>query len=1228
MANQWTKEQELSIHKQDANILVSASAGSGKTAVLVERVVQKVLAYQVDIDRLLVVTFTNASAMELKERLLQAIEKKLQENPKDSFLKRQIHLLNRASITTIHSFCLELIRSHFHILGIDPNIKICDETESYILKNKAVNKVLEAKYEHVQKEKENGVGLYQVLELFSGKDENVVEYLLKMYQYIQSFAYPFEWFEEKLESYTLDPIQDLCETSFGKEIYLDAIQDIQILCYRIDSLREDIAGLEDFEKFAILLDQEREMLKRALHTHDHWNELYAVLSEMQFKNAPRYTGNNTELKEKILNFRKDILKPEIKKIKESVYDVTEEIIKDNQRAYPYLQYLYEMLTLLDAQYQELKHAKNVIDFQDIEHMALALLIEEDEEGNKVSSEVAHQLQQKFVEVYTDEYQDTSFVQEAILQAVSGGKNRFMVGDMKQSIYRFRQAMPEIFNQKYDSFEDLNTFDQEVENCRIILDKNFRSREHILASINYIFERIMSKEVGECSYTDSEALKFGASYYPEGELPLQATEIQIVDVKQTEEEETSEVSEYLKELKDFEIESMMIAKRIQQLVGVYPVWDTKNKQMRPATYQDIVILMKNMKDRGNILEKTLKDAGIPTFSDAVSSLFEGDEVRLVLSFLRVLDNPLQEIPLVSVMYSIIGGFSLEELAYIKKENKNCSMYDALCQITIVLENMSKITPKEEVLLQKAKDFLALLDTFTEYVSMYRVSEVLVRLYKETNIYYQFALTKQAKNQKANLDLLVELANKNETGMASTLQGYISYIDSLKDKTDTSTAAAKMLGENEDVVRIMTIHKSKGLEFPIVMVCDTNRKYNMRDFTAPIVMHHSLGLGINIMNEKYPVTYPSVIKQAIKNRGKKEMKSEELRVLYVALTRAREKLILFGTVNDYSKWIGKQFVLEKDGKIDSGMIQANHTYLENIMMALHQDLSHPNPLFHIQITQVHDTKFQQEWLEENLPSEVTPEWETMDERIHKLEEVSSIDQEQIDCLKDTLLQHVTFTYPYLEEIDIPERVSVSSLKEKDKREEVVPMIQEPEEQEVRKKDITQRFSVPTCLLEEAHEYTPVRKGTLIHFILEHLDMKSDYTKASLKTYLDTLVEQGVLQPEDRPYISISKLDKWIHSSLGKEMKNATYIAKEQEFILQEEKFSKSIIQGVIDLYYELENGNIVLVDFKTDRLTDIKLLKKRYQTQLAIYKCAIEKLTGKTVERVYLYSFYLDVPIPME
>jgi ATP-dependent helicase/nuclease subunit A len=1211
----WTNEQKLAIDVDGRNILVSASAGSGKTAVLVERVVSKVIHSHIDIDRILVVTFTNASAVELKERLLLAIYKAIDEDKNNMFLKKQLEYLNRATITTIHSFCLEVIHSNFYSLGIDPNVSICDDTMSKLLKANAFNSELENAY---TSHKEGVFGLYNILDLFNNKDEEFLEYMFKIYSYINSFEYPLEWLLSKINKYNIQDLSiDLYTLDFGKEIYDTVISDLSVIAEKIKKMTEEVYGNEEFIKHVEMLNMDLENINRCIKCSDgSWDLLFENLNMVEYTSFPRNKVSNDELKEKLQNFRKTVIKEEVAKMKSNIYAKSINILQDLKNTYKYLEYIYYFLEKCDITYKDLKKEANYIDFNDIEHLALKVLVSKELVGEKyesLSTDQANKYKEKFLEVYTDEYQDTSFVQEAILNAVSSGNNRFMVGDIKQSIYKFRQAMPEIFNHKYLEYPLINNKYEIPEDCngvKIILAKNFRSRKSVLDSINYIFTQIMSNDIGDCDYLTNEMLEFGNEGYIENENTDYSSEINILDVKDIEEdtedseEENNESLEYISELKDFEIEAKYIAERIKNLVNVDPfqVYNMKKGIFEDAKYKDIVILLRNIKDKGNILTKILKDNNIQAFSDSNINLFDNDEIKLVLSFLKIVDNPLQDIEIVSLMYSIVGKFTLDEIYKVKNYGKKEFMYNCL-------KNM----PDDEdiKLVNKIKTFLSLINQFKEYAEIYNVAELLARIYKETNLYNQVLLFSKSNESKINLDSLIDVAIRFDIN--ASIYSFITYIESLKEKTSGDATTAKVIGENENVVRIMTIHKSKGLEFPIVILAGTNVKYITRDISSAIVLDHKLGIGINVVSEDTNITYPSVIKEGIKTSMIRSMKSEELRMLYVALTRAKEKLIIYSTMKDYDKKMASMFLMYKEGKIDTTLIKKNSTYIDNILMSLHKYINNEEEqktnLFKINVIDVKS--------KDNIDNIVNIQKNNSYNIGNVLSdgyELKDVDEKvKIEDKVKVLKDNIEFEYKYIEDTIANKKISVSELKKSSHEDDDVIVSD------------TNVLKVPQCLENKELKYTAVRKGTLIHFILEHLDFAHINTKEDISKYIDNLVSTNIINLNDKKQINVNIIYEFLNSKTGREIKQSGNVKREVEFVLKDERFSKSIIQGVIDMYYLNNDNTYTLIDFKTDNLLIESEYIARYRLQLDIYKEAIEKLTSIKVSKVYIYSFKLGKEI---
>ena len=1217
--NNWTEDQLKAIEKRDSNILVSASAGSGKTAVLVERIIEKILNDYLDVDKILVVTFTNAAAQELKEKILNAIYKSL-ENEKDpkkiNHLKNQLIYINRASITTIDAFCFKLVRENFNILNIDPNIRICEESQSVLIKTRVLEDLLEEEYESYVDEK-NVFGLYNILELFSGKDEELLDNILRIYNYIQSFPYPFKWLKEQIEKYNITEDIDLYDTDFGRDIYEDIVSEIELCIEKYDDYLNKISGIEEFNKCYTILDNDIQILNSAIAiSNKSWDKLYENISNINFPKFVIGKVSDEELKNEISEFRKKEVKSVIDKIKKKIYAKSNEILEDNKIAYKYIKYLYEFLVRYDNNYREEKKNLGVAEFNDIMHYALELLV--DEEDN--ITDIALGLKDRYKEIYTDEYQDTSYVQERILDAISKDNNRFMVGDIKQSIYGFRQARPDIFNDKYISYS--SKADEESSNCKIILSKNFRSREEVIDSINYIFEKIMSMKNGQCDYTQNERLICGNTGYISSDDTSYKTQINIINLKDKEvspfEENDDDEVQIDEDLSNIQIEAKCIAYKIKEIIKKDKVMD-KDGMLRSVKYKDIVVLLRGIKNKAEIIEEELKRNNIPVFCDTSSSIFEGDEVKLVLSFLKIIDNPYQDIYMISIMFSIIGNFTLDEITKIRLYDSTSYVYDTLNSIL----NDEEYVKQEGKIVEKIKRFLSIIKEYTIYSKKYSISELLIRLYKDTNIYYQFALEDDAESKKANLNYLIELASTFYSNIGNTLNAYIKYIDNLKDKQDTSTTSAKIIGENEDVVRLMTIHKSKGLEFPIVILADTSKGYNFSDSRKQrVVFHHKYGIGIDVVNQDLGVTYPSLIKQAIRSVIEKETKSEELRLLYVALTRAKEKLYIFATTKDYDKEYSMQTIKLKNGKFNETLVASNTSYYKNLLPVIkyYNEFEADKKEFDIQRIEIKSNTTDEELRNLFNIKEAEEDSKSINDILITAFNKEKVDKELLKSIKENLESE----YRYYEDAHTPSRVSVSELKQSKIDEEDVH-ITSLFNDENRDND---EYKMPLCLLEKEEKYTPVRKGLLIHFILQNLEFKSLNTKSDIKNYIDKLKFENVISEQDSKYISITKIYNFLNSKIGKELKDAKKIFREYEFILKNEKISNSLIQGIIDLFYITEDNKAILVDFKTDKLDNEQDFIDRYKIQLKIYKDAINTLTDYNIYKTYIYSFNLNKEIELK
>ena len=824
----WTKEQKDAITKKDSNILVAAAAGSGKTAVLVERIIRKIVNDGIDIDKLLVVTFTSAAASEMRERVLEAIYKKLEEDPENENLQKQLVLLGKSSISTIHSFCLDVIRNNFYEIDLSSNFRIGTEEETELLKQEALEDVFEELYESEDKD------FAKLIDTYTGYrgDEPLKEIVLNIFRFIQSAPFPEEWLENQVKKFEpTSESKDFSETDWGKillqEIRDEVIDSIQSL----KVYRNKCEKYPEMEKFTNCLSQDIDNLKVFEEKlRESWDGSFEYFSLFSFGRWPTDKKVTMSLKDEAKSAR-DTVKKKLNDVASKIllYN-SNEAFSDIYEMYETLRILKDVIFKFGKVYTDKKKDRNIIDFNDIEHYALKILTRKNEDGIYEPTEVAKKYQEKFVEIAIDEYQDSNQVQEYILNTVSRGNNIFMVGDIKQSIYKFRQACPELFLSKYNSF----SLDGNDKGLKIQLFKNFRSRENVLDFTNNVFENIMSKDLGDIDYTKEEFLNFGADYEEE-KNSLGKAEIHIIDVKDEESEvQEDEENDSEERLEKQEIEARFVANKIEELISKKTEIKDKKEGYRPIKYRDIVILLRATSNVAPIFEKELLARNIPVFTDATSEYLDTIEIQTIISLLKILDNPIDDISLVSVLRSEIGKFTDNELVQIRLVNKESKFYYAL------QESKEKLTGDIKV---KIENFLYKIDKWREESEYLNLAELIWKIYSETGFYEFCGLMPNGSLRQANLKMLFERAKEYEKTSFKGLFNFIRFIEKLRTGSG-DMSAAKIIGENENVVRIMSIHKSKGLEFPVVFLSNASKKANLMDLSDNILLHQEIGLRTRI------------------------------------------------------------------------------------------------------------------------------------------------------------------------------------------------------------------------------------------------------------------------------------------------------------------------------------------------------------------------------------------------
>lgn len=1227
----WTEEQQKAIETRKCNLLIAAAAGSGKTAVLVERIIRIITNEEspVDIDRLLVVTFTSAAASEMRERIASAITKALEKSPNSRNLQKQLTLLSRANITTMHSFCLDVIKNNFHIIDLDPAFRILDETEGMLLRSEVLEELFEDKYENDDKEFLDLVEAYSD----SKSDDKLKDIVLDLYKFSMSGPWPQRWLRDKSEEFNISTIEELDKSSWMNVFIENLVIELQGLISMEEKALElcgETSGLEPY------IDTFRDDITMLQMIYEHLGtgveNIYNRLSSASFsklKTVRKANVSDENVQSRVKAIRDDV-KKKINKLRDEIFSMTpDEMLHSVKASYPYMKTLSNLVIEFQDKFSNAKKERGALDFNDLEHLCLKILTSE-------NSGVADNFKEYFDEVLVDEYQDSNAVQEAIIDLVSrkysDNPNVFMVGDVKQSIYRFRQAKPELFLEKYNTYSK-----EQGKNIKIQLYKNFRSRDEVIKGVNYIFKEIMSRVVGELEYTDEEALNLGASYREAEEdnyVVGGKIELNILD-KSTEVEEEILIDEE-EDLGAINLEARIVANRIKELLSnkdgkVFKVLDKGTGEYRPVTYKDIVILLRATKNWSEVFLDELGAEGIPVYADTGSGYFESIEIRTIMSLLKVIDNPMQDIPLIALLRSPIMSFSAEDLTNIRLIDKDKYFYENIISIS------NEEFDCEKELVEKCNIFLERLNVWRKKSIYTPIDEFIWYLYTDTAYYGYVGAMPNGVLRRANLRILFQRAKQYEQTSFKGLFNFINFINKLR-KSSGDMGSAKVLGENEDVVRIMSIHKSKGLEFPVVFVCGSGKQFNLMDLNNNILYHEELGFGPELVDLDKRVSYPTLPKEAIKQRIRLETLSEEVRILYVAFTRAKEKLIITGAVNGLEKWITKccnAAALDKDIILPSEVLKGK-SYLDWIGMSIckHRDGESLRELVGANDISIKD----------DLSTWSVKTWTKSDLIVDKKNsDVDEINEENLlinfDCssVDKEIERRLDFRYKFRESTLIKSNFSVSELKKKNF--EQIPVI---DTEELFKEDIC---NIKPKFLQEERGLTGAEKGTAMHFVMQKVDLSRLNTVEEIKEQLKEFVDMELLSKEEYKVISPYKIKKFFVSKLGERMLRAynrgDRVYRELPFYTEidvhridpdlpkEVEGDKVRLQGVIDSFF-YEEDEVILLDYKTDYVeqgNEEELINK-YKMQIQYYKEALEKITKTKIKECYLYSFYLEKEILVE
>ena len=1192
--NNWTKEQLQAIDARDSNLLVTAAAGSGKTAVLVERIIRMICRDGLSIENLLIVTFTNAAAGEMREKITAAIIKEIEAMPDhQDHLRYQLQMIGRSSICTLHAFCTSIVRDNFHLLDIDPKFRIGDTAECSILRREAVEEILEEAYDN------GSAHFLDLVERFAGNrsDQAVEDLILRTHNFIQSQPEPLAWLTEKIRIFALTE-EEFVESQWADNILRDmqsrinAADDLFAAAF---ALIDQHASLEGYRPAL-----EDDLVQTGQLTHAARLGLPALTDKITALHFTRL-GRVARDCDPNLQERAKGLRNEGKKILQELTRITQgkniaQFMAELRQMSSAMQALVELVADFNRRYQEKKAEKGMLDFNDLEHYALQVLSNPD---------CARQYREKYQYIFVDEYQDSNLVQETLLQSIKSEHNLFMVGDVKQSIYRFRLADPTLFIAKYNTFVS----EPSALNRRIDLGKNFRSRQEILDGINYLFKHIMSEPLGEIDYDESCYLYYGSN--------MEAQEDARIEVLLLEKDPALlELDEDQEELSDIEIEARLAAQRIHQLVGL-TIYDPREKCHRPLQYRDMVILMRSTKNRADVYLDTLSAQGIPVYADVNNGYFENLEVEMFLNLLRIIDNKKQDIPLLSVLRSPLAKFTLEDLIDIRRNSRAAYLYQAA----------------EECMQNQSDDLSRRLTCFWEQISHWKnkarfmpIDELIWEIMLETDYYYYVSAMPGGLQRQANLRILLDRARQFQTSSLKGLYNFLRFVDSLQTDRGGDMGNARLLSEKDNVVRIMSIHKSKGLEFPVVIMAGLGKQFNLSDTNAAVLFHKDLGIGPMFVDPQARVKCNSLARIAIQGQLKTENLSEEMRILYVGCTRAINKLILLGSLknlpaltqkwssslnlyglskaNTFMDWIGPVLLRHPDGQILRDLLAEEFDPRQIIRDDSSWDIKIASP-----------AAFGPSLAE--APSQAST----------VLQELQNFKRETPSPEAALINHRLNWDYPYRAAETIPSKRSVSSIKKLKNNNWPANL-----------PDIPLLLPGPVFINppDSTAALSGAGKGTIMHLVMQYLDLTRVGSTTEIDCQLQEMIVQGLLVEDEMRAVQTEKIAHFFASSLGQRMLHSSQVYREVPFnlvckaaqVLEDINAGDEelLVQGVIDLYF-VEGDDLVLVDYKTDYISaqNRAALIAQYTVQINMYRQALESILQKKVKESYLYLFHPEETI---
>jgi len=1273
-APKWSDEQLDAIVSEGSNLLVAAAAGSGKTAVLVERIIRKI-ASSTDVDRLLVATFTNAAAAEMKDRIKIALERKLEEQPESDHLRRQLALMGKAAITTLHSFCMDVIRKYYSLIGLDPGFRIANETEIELIRNDVLSELFEERYSQLEQYGD----FLMLVNAFGGErgDDPVFALVERLYLFSRSHPWPEQWLKETADAFRIQSVEELEQSPWVAQLIGDVELKLEGAIASFEQALELTRKPAGPYAYAATFDSDIELVQRLIAQLKQlpWRKWSSCFEQVEFSKLAALRGkeHDKELQELAKDYREQG-KTAVLSIASDYFGRTpEQYAEELMSLAPLMDALIALIIDFSKAFEQQKRSKGLLDFGDLEHYCLAILLDPNStEDQLIPSQAALDYQQQFDEILLDEYQDTNLVQETIVSMISKQDvgNRFMVGDVKQSIYRFRLAEPGLFLDKYKRYGRSSDPDPNS-GKRIDLARNFRSRLEVVDAVNTVFRAIMKEKVAELTYDQSAELVHGAAYFPSPESLAQCrvqcividreergTEQELsADDSASESNDLQQVEQLREELNTAQLEAKVIVTELQRLKqeGAL-VYDAKEGRYRPMLWRDTVILLRATSAWAPVFLEQLQKADIPAYSSIGSGYFEAVEVQTMLSILQIIDNPYQDIPLAGALRSPLFKLTAEELSLIRILAMEASFYDAVVQAAgndeFSFEGRMKLSY-----------FLEKLDQWRNYAREGALADLLWLVYEETG-YYDFVGGLPAGVQRqANLRALHDRARQYEATSFRGLFRFLKFIERMRASgNDLGTALA--IGEGEDVVRIMTTHASKGLEFPIVFAAGLGKKFNEQDLSSSFLYHKELGFGPKYVDLSLRTSYPSLAHIAIRRAMKMELLAEEMRILYVALTRPKEKLYLIGTTAKLSKKLMKwSFASEEDGSLTEASIASAACYLDWI-----------GPLISTSLEQSLTAEqgdracyTDNDWIVEAVPAaelsvvrieDEEQSEESLQERQDRLRAIQALAQLEGVTTDEVLHEQLEYRYPYEEATRLGSKASITEMKrmqaafeEDDSFDSVFTSADDSytaanerggaaeavETSEVQDQQTEQAEAQYTLHLQrpafmEQKQLTPTERGSVNHLVMQHIPLEQTIDEDIITATIDGMVARHIITPLQVQAINVKAIAQLFQSELGQRMQFASWLKRELPFAFllsagdvyrdaagysaDEDVF----IQGVIDCLFEDSQG-LVLVDYKTDRIyrNNWEQKAEQHRYQLEMYARGLEMILQRKIDEIYVFFF---------